>query len=47
MVEPERAITFRVSWVDDAGNVQVNLGYRVQFNYAIGPYKGGFDFIQL
>ena len=41
IVEPERLIQFRVSWVDDAGNVQVNRGYRVQFNSAIGPYKGG------
>lgn len=41
MVEPERAISFRVSWVDDNGDVQVNRGYRVQFNSAIGPYKGG------
>lgn len=41
MVEPERIVSFRVSWVDDAGNVQVNRGYRVQFNSAIGPYKGG------
>ncbi|MBQ5770084.1 MAG: NADP-specific glutamate dehydrogenase [Clostridia bacterium] len=41
IVEPERIITFRVSWVDDNGNVQVNRGYRVQFNSAIGPYKGG------
>ncbi len=41
IVEPERMITFRVSWVDDAGKVQVNRGYRVQFNSAIGPYKGG------
>ncbi len=41
IVEPERIIIFRVSWVDDAGNVQVNRGYRVQFNSAIGPYKGG------
>ena len=41
IVEPERIITFRVSWVDDSGNVQVNRGYRVQFNSAIGPYKGG------
>ena len=41
IVEPERVITFRVSWVDDNGNVQVNRGYRVQFNSAIGPYKGG------
>ena len=44
MVEPERVISFRVSWVDDAGNVQVNRGYRVQFNSAIGPYKGGLRF---
>ena len=41
IVEPERAILFRVSWVDDNGKVQVNRGYRVQFNSAIGPYKGG------
>ncbi len=44
MVEPERAISFRVAWVDDNGNVQVNKGYRVQFNSAIGPYKGGIRF---
>ncbi len=44
MVEPERMITFRVSWVDDSGKVQVNRGYRVQFNSAIGPYKGGLRF---
>ena len=44
MVEPERAISFRVSWVDDNGKVQVNRGYRVQFNSAIGPYKGGLRF---
>ncbi|PWM43863.1 MAG: NADP-specific glutamate dehydrogenase [Clostridiales bacterium] len=41
IVEPERAIVFRVSWVDDNGNVRVNRGFRVQFNSAIGPYKGG------
>ena len=41
IVEPERVITFRVPWVDDQGNVCVNRGYRVQFNSAIGPYKGG------
>ena len=41
LVEPERQIKFRVPWVDDAGQVQVNTGYRVQFNSAIGPYKGG------
>ncbi len=41
LVEPERVIMFRVSWVDDNGKVQVNRGYRVQFNSAIGPYKGG------
>ena len=41
MVEPDRAVIFRVPWVDDAGNVQVNRGFRVQFNNAIGPYKGG------
>ena len=44
LVEPERIITFRVPWVDDHGKVQVNLGYRVQFNSAIGPYKGGLRF---
>ena len=44
IVEPERFIQFRVSWVDDAGKVQVNRGYRVQFNSAIGPYKGGLRF---
>ena len=44
IVEPERMVTFRVSWVDDAGQVQVNRGYRVQFNSAIGPYKGGLRF---
>lgn len=41
IVEPERLVSFRVSWVDDKGEVQVNRGYRVQFNSAIGPYKGG------
>ncbi|WP_420819428.1 NADP-specific glutamate dehydrogenase [Paenibacillus thalictri] len=44
MVEPERLITFRVPWVDDQGNVRVNRGFRVQFNSAIGPYKGGLRF---
>ncbi len=43
-VEPERVIEFRVPWVDDAGTVRVNRGYRVQFNSAIGPYKGGLRF---
>ncbi len=43
-VEPERIITFRVAWTDDTGKVQVNTGYRVQFNSAIGPYKGGLRF---
>ena len=41
---PERVIIFRVPWVDDSGKVQVNKGYRVQFNSAIGPYKGGLRF---
>jgi glutamate dehydrogenase (NADP+) len=41
LIEPDRAITFKVPWVDDEGNVKVNLGYRIQFNNAIGPYKGG------
>jgi glutamate dehydrogenase (NADP+) len=44
IVEPERVITFRVPWVDDQGNVQVNRGFRVQFNSALGPYKGGLRF---
>ncbi|NBK97754.1 MAG: NADP-specific glutamate dehydrogenase [Erysipelotrichia bacterium] len=44
IVEPERQIIFRVPWVDDAGKVQVNRGFRVQFNSAIGPYKGGLRF---
>jgi glutamate dehydrogenase (NADP+) len=44
IVEPERVILFRVPWVDDQGNIQVNRGYRVQYNSAIGPYKGGLRF---
>lgn len=44
MVEPERLISFRVAWVDDSGEIQVNRGYRVQMNSAIGPYKGGLRF---
>ncbi|WP_444677178.1 NADP-specific glutamate dehydrogenase [Halomonas sp. E19] len=44
IVEPERQIMFRVSWVDDTGKVQVNKGYRIQFNSALGPYKGGLRF---
>ncbi len=44
MVEPERVIIFRVPWIDDNGEVQINRGYRVQFNSAIGPYKGGLRF---
>ena len=44
IVEPERVVMFRVSWVDDKGNVQVNRGYRIQMNSAIGPYKGGLRF---
>ena len=44
LVVPERIIQFRVPWVDDAGKIQVNTGYRVQFNSAIGPYKGGIRF---
>ncbi len=44
MVEPERVIMFRVPWIDDAGEVQLNRGFRVQMNSAIGPYKGGFRF---
>ncbi len=44
MVEPERVVMFRVPWVDDKGQTQVNRGFRVQFNSAIGPYKGGLRF---
>ena len=43
MVEPERVLMFRVNWVDDNGEIQVNRGYRVQMNSAIGPYKGTFS----
>ena len=44
IVEPERTIIFRVPWLDDNGNIQVNRGYRIEFNSAIGPYKGGLRF---
>ncbi len=44
LIEPERGISFRITWVDDAGKVQVNRGYRYQFNSALGPYKGGLRF---
>jgi glutamate dehydrogenase (NADP+) len=44
LIEPDRALTFKVPWVDDEGNVKLNLGYRIQFNNAIGPYKGGLRF---
>ena len=44
MIEPERVVSFRVPWIDDVGQVQVNRGYRVQFNSALGPYKGGLRF---
>ncbi|MFA6235099.1 MAG: Glu/Leu/Phe/Val dehydrogenase dimerization domain-containing protein, partial [Bacteroidota bacterium] len=44
LVEPERVIMFRIPWVDDNGDVQVNRGYRIEFNSAIGPYKGGLRF---
>ena len=44
IVEPERILTFKVTWVDDNGEIQTNTGYRVQFNSAIGPYKGGIRF---
>src|SRR5690554_5684216 len=44
MIEPERQVIFRVPWVDDNGNVQVNRGFRIEFNSAIGPYKGGLRF---
>src|SRR4026208_2021242 len=44
MLEPERAISFRVTWMDDKGEIHVNRGYRIQMNSAIGPYKGGLRF---
>src|SRR5690606_9944086 len=44
LVEPERQIMFRVPWIDDSGKVQVNRGFRVQYNSALGPYKGGLRF---
>ena len=44
MIEPDRIVSFRVSWEDDEGHIQVNRGYRVQYNSAIGPYKGGLRF---
>jgi glutamate dehydrogenase (NADP+) len=44
IVEPDRVVAFKVPWIDDEGNVKVNLGYRIQFNNAIGPYKGGLRF---
>ena len=44
IVEPERTLQFRVPWIDDAGEIQVNRGYRIAFNSAIGPYKGGLRF---
>jgi glutamate dehydrogenase (NADP+) len=44
LIEPERVILFKVEWQDDRGNVQANRGYRIQFNSAIGPYKGGLRF---
>ena len=44
IIEPERVIIFRIPWIDDSGKVQVNRGFRVQFNNAIGPYKGGLRF---
>ena len=44
LVEPDRVLTFKVPWMDDEGNVHVNRGYRVQFNNALGPYKGGLRF---
>ena len=46
LVNPDRIYTFKISWVDDNGKVQVNRAYRVQFNNAIGPYKGGCGFTQ-
>ncbi|MGB5856777.1 MAG: Glu/Leu/Phe/Val dehydrogenase dimerization domain-containing protein, partial [Oceanisphaera sp.] len=44
IVEPERQLMFRVPWVDDQGKIQVNKGYRIEFNSALGPYKGGLRF---
>lgn len=46
LLEPERSHSFRVAWIDHNGKAQVNRGYRVQFNSAIGPYKGGLRFIR-
>src|SRR4030042_6973015 len=45
IVEPDRAITFRVPWMDDKGDVHINRGFRIQFNNAIGPYTGGLTFL--
>ena len=47
LVEPERQLLFKVPWVDDHGKVQVNRGFRIQFNGALGPYREGLDFIQV
>ena len=44
LVEPERQILFKITWVDDNGKIQVNKGYRIEFNSALGPYKGGLRF---
>ena len=44
LIEPDRVLTFKVPWADDQGRIHVNLGYRIQFNNAIGPYKGGLRF---
>jgi len=44
IIEPERVLTFRVPWLDDSGEVQINRGYRIEMNSAIGPYKGGLRF---
>src|SRR5438093_12853439 len=44
MIEPERIVVFRVPWVDDQGEIQLNRGYRIEMNSAIGPYKGGLRF---
>ena len=46
LCEPERQLIFRVPWIDDSGDIQVNSGFRVQFNSALGPYKGGLRFHQ-
>lgn len=47
MIIPERVVMFRVPWLDDEGEIQINQGYRIEMNSALGPYKGGFGFIRV